>query len=193
MFCADYVAAFVYHALFTIGSVNLVGKEQKAVGKEGESLLLLVARALGLQSRKEKERAATFLVPVTVGLASGLCASVSLFPFDFVRAGVVSGRKRFLAAGSTVPYAGALFGIYFACRDPESTSSQLRWAGAAASCAVLAEAPLDHAKRNMMGSARVVIAANLLFVPFAAMMLVMYDKAVNKLVTPFITPALSVD
>ena len=103
-------------------------------------------------------------------------------------------------------------------RDPESTSSQLRWATAAASCAVLAEvvpiltllivfthserktfdclshhlpgpighfqllmtlclivepqAPLDHAKRNMMGSARVVVAANLLFVPFAAMMLV---------------------
>lgn len=27
MFCADYVAAFVYHAIFTIGSVNLVGKE----------------------------------------------------------------------------------------------------------------------------------------------------------------------
>ena len=76
---------------------------------------------------------------------SGLCASVSLFPFDFVRAGVVSGGsnnlliisykcyhslvvrhevhlrffpgpKRFLAAGSTVPYAGALFGVYFACR-----------------------------------------------------------------------------
>ena len=37
---------------------------------------------------------------------------------------------------------------------------------------VLPQAPLDHAKRNMMGSARVVIAANLLFVPFAAMMLV---------------------
>ena len=36
----------------------------------------------------------------------------------------------------------------------------------------LTQAPLDHAKRNMMGSARVVIAANLLFVPFAAMMLV---------------------
>ena len=34
------------------------------------------------------------------------------------------------------------------------------------------QAPLDHAKRNMMGSARVVVAANLLFVPFAAMMLV---------------------
>merc|ERR1712172_226897 len=148
------------------------------------------SRALGLQSREEKDRdkAGIALVPVTVGLASGLCASVSLFPFDFVRAGVVSGPKRILAAGSTVPYAGALFGIYFACRDPESTSSQLRWAGAAASCAVLAEAPLDHAKRNMMGSARVVIAANLLFVPFAAMMLVMYDKAANKLVTPFIKP-----
>ena len=92
------------------------------------------------------------------------------------------------------------------------------------------QAPLDHAKRNMMGSARVVVAANLLFVPFAAMMLVkhlslmrtfvvysfssfhnefengnlimidhhyalkvMYDKAVNKLVTPFIRPALSTE
>ena len=84
-------------------------------------------------------------------LLLGLCASVSLFPFDFVRAGVVSGNqrppfylwackikpfhlkvisnfenlvsldliagpKRFLAAGSTVPYAGALFGVYFANR-----------------------------------------------------------------------------
>ena len=37
---------------------------------------------------------------------------------------------------------------------------------------VESQAPLDHAKRNMMGSARVVVAANLLFVPFAAMMLV---------------------
>jgi len=193
MFCADYVAAFVYHAFFTIGSVNLIDKED--VRKDGQSLLLLVSRALGLQSRDEKERekAASVLVPVAVGLTSGLCASVSLFPFDFVRAGVVSGPKRFLAAGSTVPYAGALFGVYFACRDPESTSSQLRWATAAASCAVLAEAPLDHAKRNMMGSARVVVAANLLFVPFAAMMLVMYDKAANKLVTPFIRPSMSVN
>ena len=79
----------------------------QAVGKDGESLLLLVARSLGLQSRcgtmmmmmiiiiiiniiiiiiinvimikmdicvrkeKEREKAATFLVPVTVGLASG--------------------------------------------------------------------------------------------------------------------------
>ena len=32
MFCADYVAAFVYHALFTIGSVNLVGKEVRGSG-----------------------------------------------------------------------------------------------------------------------------------------------------------------
>ena len=154
---------------------------KQAVGKGGESLLILVARALGLQSRwgnviiiiiihphqynphhhdqnghicireeKERDKAATVLVPVTVGLASGmlcilssiryvlslnltlvgyfmddmqgipacrplnherwwrwnkyftncqscfiilgLCASVSLFPFDFVRAGVVSGE-----------------------------------------------------------------------------------------------------
>ena len=44
---------------------------------------------------------------------------------------------------------------------------------------VESQAPLDHAKRNMMGSARVVVAANLLFVPFAAMMLV-----VNSLLSP---------
>ena len=32
MFCADYVAAFVYHAFFTIGSVNLVGREVRGSG-----------------------------------------------------------------------------------------------------------------------------------------------------------------
>ena len=31
MFCADYVAAFVYHAFFTIGSVNLIGKEVRKI------------------------------------------------------------------------------------------------------------------------------------------------------------------
>ena len=34
MFCADYVAAFVYHAIFTIGSVNLVGKEVRGDGDD---------------------------------------------------------------------------------------------------------------------------------------------------------------
>ena len=31
MFCADYVAAFVYHAFFTIGSVNLIDKEVRKI------------------------------------------------------------------------------------------------------------------------------------------------------------------
>ena len=52
---------------------------------------------------------------------------------------------------------------------------------------VLPQAPLDHAKRNMMGSARVVIAANLLFVPFAAMMLVKI-KRILILIPDFFTP-----
>ena len=55
---------------------------------------------------------------------------------------------------------------------------------------VLPQAPLDHAKRNMMGSARVVIAANLLFVPFAAMMLVKIKRrGVTLILIPdFFTP-----
>ena len=44
------------------------------------------------------------------------------------------------------------------------------------------QAPLDHAKRNMMGSARVVVAANLLFVPFAAMMLVKHSSLMRTFV-----------
>ena len=36
MFCADYVAAFVYHAFFTIGSVNLVGKEVRLEEQRSE-------------------------------------------------------------------------------------------------------------------------------------------------------------
>ena len=43
MFCADYVAAFVYHAFFTIGSVNLVGKEVRQ--EELDSVIVMIIRA----------------------------------------------------------------------------------------------------------------------------------------------------
>ena len=134
-----------------------------------------------------EEKVVDSITPVCIGLFSGLAASASLYPFDFVRKGVVKpGLKRVISAGSTVPYAGALFGIYFTCRDPNSTTSQVKWAVGASSCAILAEAPLDYAKRAMMGSTRVTLAAGLLYVPFASLMLVMYDKAAVKFVTPFI-------
>ena len=74
------------------------------------------------------------LVPGGVGLAAGSVASVTLYPFDFVREGVIKGglRQRIVSASSTAPYAGALFGVYFSQRDPKSISSQMGWGVAAA-------------------------------------------------------------
>merc|ERR1719189_2786327 len=130
-----------------------------------------------------------FVIPFGIGLASGLAASASLYPFDFVRSGVLKpGLRRLMSAASTVPYAGSLFGIYFCFRDPKSIKSQMKWAAGASTCAILAEIPFDHAKRTMLGSSRVMLGAGLLYVPFASLMLVMYDKAAIKLVTPLIHP-----
>jgi len=129
-----------------------------------------------------------FATPFFFGLSSGLLASISLYPFDFVRGGVLKpGLLRILSAGSTVPYAGALFGLYFSCRDSSNTSSQAKWAVAASTGALLAEVPLDHAKRAMLGSTRFMLIVGLMYVPFSSMMLMMYDKAAIKFVTPYIT------
>merc|ERR1712080_67556 len=122
--------------------------------------------------------------PFITGSVAGLAASITLYPFDFVRGGVVEpGIKRILSAGSTVPYAATLFGLYFSCRDPNSTSSQVKWAMTASTGAVLAEVPLDYAERTMIGSTRIMLGIGLLYVPFAGFMLVMYDKALIKLLT----------
>ena len=44
-------------------------------------------------------------------------SKLSLLNFaNLVSLYLIAGPKRFLAAGSTVPYAGALFGVYFANR-----------------------------------------------------------------------------
>ena len=210
MFCADYVAAFIYHAILTVGTINLFGRRNnnndvnttsereertsrsadEYIGEEtSEVAIKLATIGLGLsypstispvtatlikekqsdkkqqgeddveitQFSKQNERitASRFMMPVCIGLASGLGASASLYPFDFVRGGVLMpGLKRIMSAGSTVPYAGTLFGIYFCFRDQNRTTSQMKWAVVASSCAVLAEAPFDHAKRAMLGSTR---------------------------------------
>jgi len=134
MFCADYVAAFVYHAMFTVGTVHLV-RQRKTSSEEEYSdhgLVRFTTLALGLhQQREEVKTKEQPWLPVTVavgaGLVSGLAASITLFPFDFVRASAVSpGLRRILSAGSTVPYAGALFGVYFAGRQQDNTASQVR-------------------------------------------------------------------
>ena len=69
------------------------------------------------------------LVPFAVGLTAGAAASLTLYPFDFVREGVIRGglRQRIVSACSTEPYACALFGIYFSQRDPDRISSQMGW------------------------------------------------------------------
>ena len=74
------------------------------------------------------------LVPGALGLTAGSAASLTLYPFDFVRDGVIRGglRQRIVSAGSTAPYAGALFGVYFSQRDPNRISSQMGWGIAAA-------------------------------------------------------------
>jgi hypothetical protein len=40
-------------------------------------------------------------------LVLGLCGGLAVFPFDFVRRGVLGGRVKLLHSLSTVPYAGS--------------------------------------------------------------------------------------
>ena len=65
----------------------------------------------------------------------------------------------------------------------EAQMGRQRWRESLDSCAALAEAPFDHAKKAMFSSRATMIGTNLLYVPFAALMLVMYDKAAYNVVT----------
>ena len=153
MFCADYIASFFFHS-----SLN-VGLHEAGVAYPERSP-----------------------APALLGGLSGLLAAIAVYPFDFVREGALFDQKmRFRHSLSTVPYAAVFFGLYFPCRDPESLRSQCFWAVASAAGAACAEAPFDRAKLAMMGgSRRTMVFANLMYVPFGALMLVMYDKAIIK-------------
>lgn len=74
---------------------------------------------------------------------------------------------------------GVFFGLYFSFRE-ERLSSQVPWAIGSASLACLAEVPFDKAKHVMMGSRKTMLMMNGLFIPFGALILVMYDKARMK-------------
>jgi len=156
MFCADYVAAFVHHSLLTY---CLADKE------------------------KWKEKP---VFPAVVGGLSGALAAASVYPFDFVRRGLTSttsfkARLRGFLGVSTVAYSTLFFGLYFSCRSQSSTPSQLGWALTSAALAAAAEVPLDAAKLAAFGGdRRAMIMAAALYVPFGALMLVMYDKALIK-------------
>ena len=205
MFCADYIAAFVYHAIITIGSVHFFDRfNDKSKNETRKAVTEFATNGLGIRCKRynsntehvrqtsHNEKTTDSVIPFYVGIASGLAASATLYPFDFVRSGVLKpGLSRIMSAGSTIPYAGALYGIYFSCRDPENLSSQMKWAGVASTCALLAEVPFDQAKRTMFGNTRLMLGAGLLYVPFASLMLVMYDKAAIKLVSPIISKELT--
>ena len=106
-----------------------------------------------------------------------------MYPLDFVRQGAIIHEKvGFRHSLSTVPYAGVYFGLYFSCRNRDSTSSQCSWALASSAAACLAEIPFDKAKHAMMGSRRTMVMVNMLYVPFGALMLVMYDKAMTRVI-----------
>jgi len=165
MFCADYIASFVFHGLITGG--------------------LLESSYLGYFGNKSSpDKVAGMLTlpgfPVIVGSLSGFLGAASVFPFDFVRRGVIAGKLSLRHGLSTVPYAGVFFGLYFSCRSRDSTSSQCGWALVSSLSACLAEIPFDKAKLSMLGSRRTMLLVSGLYVPFGALMLVMYDKAMTR-------------
>eukprot|EP00088_Acartia_fossae_P042561 TRINITY_DN4471_c0_g1_i1.p1 TRINITY_DN4471_c0_g1~~TRINITY_DN4471_c0_g1_i1.p1 ORF type:complete len:167 (-),score=18.64 TRINITY_DN4471_c0_g1_i1:86-586(-) len=152
MFCADYISSFIFHGLLSLGIIH---NQQ-------------------VQNVKTVEN--TFAFPVFLGSLAGFLGAASVFPFDFVRRGVIQGKIQFRHSLSTVPYSGVFFGLYF-CFRGEKTSSQVPWALASAASACLAEIPFDKAKQAMMGSRRTMLMMNGMYIPFGALMLVMYDKA----------------
>jgi hypothetical protein len=187
MFCADYMATFVFHVALSAGLMTLM--EQEA-GRR------LAYNALGLsytfqhngQSRSEardqpsRQALVSVIAPPVLGAVAGACGTAAVFPLDFVRASLaapsLSTAQRFARSLSTVPYSSVYFGLYFAQRDPHELESQLTWGVGSAVCASLAETPFDHAKRSLFGgNRRVLIGANMLYVPFAALLLIGYDRA----------------
>ena len=101
-----------------------------------------------------------------------------VYPFDFVRK---SQNLKFRHSLSTVPYSATFFGVYFLNRNPHDLKNQCKWALFSSFLASLAEIPFDKAKLKMMGDRRTMIFANGLYVPFSSMMLVMYDKAMQRI------------
>jgi len=165
MFCADYIASFIFHGLVSAGVLE--SSHRKYLGQVTPDMVASVMATPG--------------VPVLTGSLAGFLGASSVFPFDFVRRGVIQGRVTLRHSLSTVPYAGVFFGLYFSCRDSTSTASQCKWALAASLSAAMAEIPFDKAKLAMLGNRRTMVLVSGLYAPFGALMLVMYDKAVVKL------------
>ena len=172
------MAAFVAHAC-TIFAANRFVAGSNTIN---------ATHMLGLESDSFGRASTVSILPLAVGAWSGLLSAAAVFPFDFVRQGIAPSQStttRFLSTCSTVPYATSFFGVYFLMRDPGRLQSQCGWAVAASSCAVLAEIPFDTTKRALFGgNVKALVGVNMLYAPFASMMLVMYDKALLKRLRP---------
>ena len=102
MFCADYISAYVFHSAL---KVFLLHQQNEDITKFWQNR------------------------PFFSGALAGVMGSITVYPFDFVRKGVVVGEKvNFYHRFSSVPYATVYFGLYFHMRDPHSTKSQSFWA-----------------------------------------------------------------
>ena len=154
MFCADYISAFIFHAGITYGLWKYDIDEDQFNSAPAKQYIH--------------------------GAASGFLGAITIYPFDFVRQGAItSGKAKLIHNLAVVPYATVFFGLYFHQRNPKSLKSQIGWAVTSAGLAVLAEMPFDQAKKEMLGSSKNVIFANSLFVPFGALILIMYDRAIQ--------------
>ena len=168
MFCADYVASFVCHVLMISGVAISMDKDR-------------AREFVGLSKKKD---GAIVVRPVVFGSLAGFLGASALFPFDFVRKSLAptgtSNRVLYMTSLSSVAYSTPFFGLYFCARDPTSLKSQSIWALISANVAMLSELPFDHAKRTLFKSRPAHIAANMLYTPFAAMMLLLYDKGLQR-------------
>jgi hypothetical protein len=178
MFCADYLASFVFHAGLTAGVTVAFSPSSSSV------MMAWIRAATGLRNAPADLSTGAPALPFVCGAAAGLCGGLAVFRFDFVRAAVTPAdmplERQLLRNLSSVPYSVAFYGIYFSLRTPGDIKSQAGWALVSSTCSVLAEAPFDHAKRTLFGNRRLMLGANCLYAPFAAMMLVGYDNALTR-------------
>ena len=175
MFCADYISAYIFHAAFALGSSKKFGLDFRDVVEQYRHELLfclwrIFMETEGLWLLYNFQSNFRPFTHIAAGAASGFLGACSVYPFDFVRRGVLVNVKPSLKHSLStvshsseilvhfytlrnwkdlffkVPYAAVYFGLYFNMRDPKSTKSQCFWAGSSALLAALAEIPFDKVR-----------------------------------------------
>eukprot|EP00808_Paulinella_micropora_P011737 g48490.t1 len=174
MFCADFVLAFVAH--FSLCSI-FSGRARKLLDDATS------AKKYTLPSERMPQDLGVELIALQSpvfsfgsGAFAGLVAALGLYPFDFVRKGAVgSARSHF--AYSTIPFMSCYLGLYYWQRPKHGAfAEKVGWAAASTVLASAAELPLDHAKHNIAGNAKMAAFTSVMRVPLATMLLLAYDE-----------------